>query len=281
MRVTGISANVLTVARGVGTTATTATNNNEPVVIIGSAFPEGALSAQAKSTVTQTIFNYTQIFRTSVKVTKTQEASELYGGSDRAYQRMKKGIEHAVDMERAAWFGEKSEVTSGETPIRTTAGILPLINANAVKYDANNALTEDNFEKMFLEPLFRYGSSKKTLFASSRLISVINGWGRQKLQMVTGEETFGLAIMRYISAHGELNIVKHQLFEGATYGKMGVALDLEHLKYRPLRGRDTKLNTNIQPNDADFYLDEYITEAGFQIKLPKTHGIITGADFAG
>jgi hypothetical protein len=279
MRVTAISTNTLTVVRGYGTTAAAALVDNDPLLIIGSAFKEGDLAAEATGTITSTVSNYTQIFRTSVKVTKTQEASELYGGSDRTYQRKKKGIEHAVDIERAAWFGEKTEKVNGAEIIRTTAGILAMISANASTYDASNALTEDNFEKEFLENLFKYGNPKKTMFCSSRVISVINSWGRHKLQTVVGEETYGLNVMRYISAHGELNLIQHPLFEGAVYGKMGVALDLENVQWRPLTGRDTKLNTNIQPNDADYYLDEYITEGGFMVKLPKTHGIVKNVDF--
>lgn len=280
MRVVNVSENTLTVVRGYGTTSPSGLNDDEQLVIIGNAFKEGGLSAQPKTGLTKTVYNYTQIFKTSVQVSKTQEASNLYGGSDRAYQRKKKGIEHAVDIERAAWFGERSEHINGEEVIRTTGGILGFISDSCPTYDANGSLTEEAFEKEFLEDLFRYGSDKKTMFCSSRVISVINSWGREKLQTVTGAETYGLAIMRYVSAHGELLLVKHPLFEGEIYGKMGVALDLENVKYRPLKGRDTKLQTNIQPNDADYYLDQYLTEAGFQIKLPKTHGIIKNVDFA-
>ena len=283
MRVTDVtvSTDTITVKRSFGTTAAAAILENDPIVILGSAEAEGGLATTPLSVVTSTIFNYTQIFKTAVQLSKTQEASELYGGSDRAYQRLKKGIEHAVDLERAAWFGEKAEDTTGSTPVRSTGGVMSFIETNAVSYDASNSLTEDNFEKEFLEGLFRYGSSKKTLFASSRVISVINSWGRDKIQTVVGEETYGLKIYRYISAHGELNIVKHQLFEGAVYGKMGVALDLDagEVAWRPLSGRDTKLRTGIEPNDADYYLDEYITEGGFQIKLPKVHGIIENVGF--
>jgi hypothetical protein len=41
-----------------------------------------------------------------------------------------------------------------------------------------------------------------------------------------------------------------------------------------LKGRDTKLMTNIQNNDEDGRRDMYQTECGLEIKLPKTHGII-------
>jgi hypothetical protein len=82
-------------------------------------------------------------------------------------------------------------------------------------------------------------------------------------------------VSKYVSPHGILNIVKHPLFEG-YYNGMGMILDLDNVKYRPLKGRDTKLETNIQPNDADYYKDQYLTEAGIMVKLPKTHAVIKG-----
>ena len=81
-----------------------------------------------------------------------------------------------------------------------------------------------------------------------------------------------------VYGHGELNLIAHPLF-GGVFGKMGVVLDLDNVAWRPLKGRDTHLNTNIQPNDADYYLDEYLTEGGFMLKLPQTHGIIKNVDF--
>ena len=267
------------VIRSYGTTApTTSIADNTDLLIIGNAFKEGDTAAEATSVVTATKTNYTQIFRTSVKVSKTSEASDLFGGSDRAYQRRKKGIEHAVDIERSIWFGEASEHVSGADVIRTTGGVLSLLGNDCAIYDANNALTEANFEKEFMEQVFQYGSTRKTMFCGARVISVLNSWGTGKLQTVVGEETYGLAITRYLSAHGELNLIAHPLF-GGVFGKMGVVLDLDNVAWRPLKGRDTHLNTNIQPNDADYYLDEYLTEGGFMLKLPQTHGIIKNVDF--
>ena len=172
-------------------------------------------------------------------MTNTQEATKLYGGSDRAYQRRKKAIEHAIDISRTAWFGEKKQTITGETVRRTTAGVLSMLGATVPTYSASNALTEENFEKMFMEQAFQHGSKTKVMFASPRVISIMNSWGKNKMQVDNGSKEYGLAIMRYESAHGTLKIVREPLFEGETYGKMGVVLDLENVKYRPLKGRDT------------------------------------------
>ena len=66
------------------------------------------------------------------------------------------------------------------------------------------------------------------------------------------------------------------ILEGAVYGGYGIVIDPENVKYRPLQGRDTKLETNIQANDENQRKDQYITEAGLEVRLPKTHAVLTG-----
>ncbi|MEN6317063.1 MAG: DUF5309 family protein [Clostridiaceae bacterium] len=263
----------LTVVRGYGETAAAALVDNDPLVIVGNANAEGTGKREHKNPVESPIFNYTQIFKTTVSLTGTVDASKLYGGKDRNWQRKIKGIEHLVDMERAFLFGERKEDTTGATPKRTTRGLLKFLTQNIV--DAGGGLSEWEFES-FCEDVFRYGSKKKLLLSSPTLVSVINTFGKNKLQMVPKDKTYGISVTRYLSAHGELLITKHNLFEGAVYGGYGVVIDPDNIKYRFLDGRDTKLKTDIQENDADAYEDEYITEAGVQVMQPKTHGVLTG-----
>lgn len=277
MRVISVANDKLTVTRGFGETQAVNLEQGDDLLIIGNARIEGGLGAEPSSTITATRYNYTQIFKTSVQVSKTQEATELYGGGDRAYQRSKKGIEHMEDLERAFIFGEKSEHYGTNEVVRTAGGVLSFMTGSpTLEVATPDGFTQGALDE-FLEDVFRYGSQKKTLFASSRLITRINEWALGKLQVEIGEKTFGLATTTYVSPHGILNIVKHPLFEG-PYNGMGLILDLENVKYRPLKGRDTKLETNIQPNDADYYKDQYLTEAGIELKLPQTHALIKGVE---
>jgi hypothetical protein len=275
MLVTAISTNTLTVVRGYGETTAALLNNADPLLIIGNANEEGAKApADAGGNPTK-IFNYTQIFRTPFSVTNTANASQVYGSSKLLTQEQKiNGIAHKVDQERAFLFGERKEDLSGSAPRRTTRGMLGFLTENVT--DAAGTLTESEFNN-WLEGVFAHGSDKKVLLAAPRVISVINNWGVGKLQVVSeARATYGLHVVRYVSAHGELLIVKQPLFEGAVYGGYAAAVDVKNINYRPLEGRDTSLKTNIQDNDSDGRRDEYLTEAGLQAKLPKTHGLLTG-----
>lgn len=278
--ITNITAgtHTLTVTREYGETAAAALVDNDPLIMVGSASAEGTGKRTHKNTTETNLYNYTQIFKTTVSLSGTADASKLYGGKDRNWQRKVKGIEHLVDMERAFLFGERKEDATGTTPKRTTRGLLKFLSQNNM--DAGGALTEWEFET-FCQSVFRYGSKKKLLLASPILVSVINTFGRNRLQMLPNDKTYGISLTRFLSAHGELLIAKHNLLEGAIYGGYGIAIDPENIKYRYLEGRDTKLRTDIQQNDADAFEDEYLTEAGIQVMQPKTHGVLTNVTSVG
>lgn len=67
------------------------------------------------------------------------------------------------------------------------------------------------------------------------------------------------------------------LLEGAVYGGYGFVLDTENIRYAYLEGRDTKLHVGIQSPDLDGVVDEYLTECSLEVRLPRTHMVITGA----
>lgn len=275
MLVTAVATNTLTVTRGYGTTAAAALVDNDPLLIIGNANEEGAGSPEIKTTKEVQKYNFTQIFRSPFGVTRTNEMSKMYGGKDLNYQQAKKGVEHKMMIERSLLLGERKEDITGAKPKRTTGGIISFLTAN--NYDAGGALTQAEFDNSFAEVVFAKGSEEKLLICSARLLSVINGWAMGKLEVNQEAKRYGLDIRQYVTPHGIFNLVKasHAL-TGAVYGGYGICIDPENVRYAPLEGSDTKLKTNIQDNDEDGRRDEYLTEAGVEVKLPETHGLLTG-----
>jgi len=271
----GDNVNELTVVRGFGTTSAAALVDNDALVIIGNASQEGSGKLTIKSTSETPKYNFTQIFKTTFGITNTAAATKMYGGKDIAYQQNKKGAEHKIDITRSFVFGERKLDTSGTNPKRTTGGLLSFLTEN--NYDAGGALTKSEFDNNISEVVFKYGSKEKIMLCSARLLSVINDWAFGKLQINQDAEEFGLAIFDYITPHGKYHLMNEQMvLEGAVYGGYGIVIDPANVKYRPLAGRDTKLQTNIQDNDTDAREDQYLTEAGLQVSLPKTHAVITG-----
>ena len=58
-----------------------------------------------------------------------------------------------------------------------------------------------------------------------------------------------------------------------------ILIDMKNVAYRPLVGngknRDTHIITNVQGNDTDGRKDMILTEAGLEVSLPETHGVMT------
>ena len=281
-RVTAVATNTLTVVRGVGSTAAAALLDNDDLQIIGNAYTEGSLSGAEKSHIETYVFNYTQIVRTPLGVTGSEMASENYIGPDRPRLRAEKNIEHRIDLERTALFGERNNDTgSTANPRRYTGGLFYYLTGATNTTDMSGIMTDPELET-FLQNVFQHtGSSNSRLFlASPLIISVIDQIAVGRLNVMQGAETYGLAIKQWVTGHGTLNIVKHRLLEAGPsqvgYSGYGLALDVNKLAFRYLQGRNTKLLVDIQANDLDGIKDEYMTEAGWQVANPLLHGIVKG-----
>lgn len=277
------SSNTLTVVRGFGSQAAAASiKADSEVIVIGSAMPENSGDRGAKSTLEAPQYNYTQIFRTPVAMSATEEASKLYGGKDKSYQRRKASQEHKRDIAHALYFGQKKEITNttSNMPQRTTGGLVEFLRngSNTVAFDStNNKLTYTNFDNEVAQRLFAHGSDNKLLIAGPNLASSINSWAAGKLiTQVGADKTYGIRVSKLTTSYGDLPIIFDPLLSG-SYSGYGFALDLDNIRYAYLDGRDTKLYTDIQNNDVDGVVDEWKTECGLEVKNPDTHVLITGA----
>lgn len=275
MQVTAVNIliNTITVRRGYGETLAAAIVDTDPLQVIGNANAEGTASRVINQRNVIPQFNYTQIFRMAFGITNTLKSTKLYGGNELDYQRKKKAVEHRIDMERAFLFGERLEdLINFQHPLRTTRGLLRWIQTNDLNMNGA-ALTEAAFDT-WAQTAFDKGSETKILLACDSLINTITGFAKNRMIIEQGESTYGLNIMNYVTPHGKFKIVKHKLLRGAIYGRYGVAVDIKNVKMSTLKGRGTKLKTNIQLPDEDRQKDEYITEAGLKVRMDRTHAAI-------
>lgn len=202
----------ITVVRGYGVTAAAALNDNDWLVRIGNAMEEFSNAPQPKLKQPSKVTNYTQIFRTPFDESMTSASETLKTAeSERTRLRRLKALEHRLDMERAFLFGEPKEDVTNKR--RMTGGLLSFIQTNV--YDAGGTLTEAEFEN-FCEMLFQYGSSRKLLICSPRVLSVINQFAQGKLMTEVGEDTYGVRLTRYMSSHGDLYLVKSRTLKKNT-----------------------------------------------------------------
>ena len=180
----------LTVKRGFGVTTPAALNDDEPLLIIGSASEEGSKARQVNLRQPVKKSNFTGIIKTPVAITGTAAAERMRGINERTRLQRKWGIEHAVDIERMFLFGEPKEDLSkeltGDGPLRTSGGVLYFCTENRI--DFGGTPTEAAFVEA-LEQAFRYGSQEKLALCSARWLTVIEMWAKEKIRVLSRRQT--------------------------------------------------------------------------------------------
>lgn len=275
--VTNVSSNTLTVTRGIGTSAA-ALVDNDVLEIISTAYVEGGDVGTAKSVAEREIYNYTQIIRTVWAYTGRDEHTSMYGGKDPATERRWQAVEHALNIEKAMWWGKRDSKQIAASGKYTTFmnGVHAYVNQNV--WDVNGIpFTERSFTE-WLEFAMRYGDGgkmgnrKKFLFCSPRFITEIEQWAKDRLYYHDSTKTYGLDATTYRSAHGKIMLIEHPLFE--EQGDIAFLLDLNHVRYVYHQGRDTTLLRGRGGNGIDGETEEYLSDVSLQVEMSAAHGFI-------
>jgi len=274
--VSSVSTDTLTVVRNYTGDQTTggAVVSADHIQIIGNTNAEFATARAEKTTTEASVTNYTQIIRTPFSLSKTLDASSLYGGGDHTYQRRKAATQHALECERAVLFGKPYEDTTNIQ--RTTGGFLYWVTSN--KVNANGTLTWPTVESLFSK-VFRYGSRNKLMMMSRTVATQLDMIAEGRIVTSTGATSYGVNIGTLQTTHGTLSTVIHDQLTNDWDG-YALVVDLDNIKLRYMRDSDGNrlgvLNTNIQAPDADGIRDEYLSEIGLQVMLESAHGVLYG-----
>ena len=276
--VSAVSANTVYVTRALGGVTALSAASGVDLIKVGNAAAEGATLGTLIQTKKVANYNYAQIQRDPWGFTNTLVASKLYGGPEPANEAKKKLIEHKRQLENSLFWGVRDLNTSGSTPIGYVGGIFQYVTSNITSVGGN--LTESVMET-FLRTAFRYGSQNKVMFVSPLVASAMSSFAQGKLALPSVDTNkYGVSLGQYQSASGAVIqiMIKRDWLDfqasGNQYGGIGVVVDMDDVKMRPLR--DTVLKPDRQANDEDSVKQEYLTEWSFEIGQEKKHAIIRG-----
>lgn len=282
----------ITVIRGAfGSTTVALTYNgagiNPNILGSGSAFEEGSLAPTGVNYDPNERYNYTQIFRRTMEITRTAAKTRL-----RTVPAIKEArrecLEYiGVDMERNFWLGNRSIGTKNGKPIRTTAGIYNQMSAGNIVPYANGEVDMDTLETN-MELIFREGSDEKVAFAGNKALSAINTAVRKNssYQWRGNEKEFGMRVTRLVTPFGELVFKTHPLFtqnpggtnSGSAYYGMNTwvfILDMKEIEYVYLKESDLKYEGDLQAVGQDALKSGYIAECGIELHHPTVHHLWT------
>jgi len=261
---------------------------NPNMIVIGSAFEEGSLAPTGVSWDPTERYNYTQIFRSTLELTRTAMKTRLRTG-DAIKEAKREALEVMLnDVERALWFGKRSSTTKNGKPLRTMNGVIEQIDSSNKVTNTDGSFTMAEFEG-WMERAFAYGSNEKLAFTGNRGLTALNQMARKNshYQIVTGEKEFGMNMTRFICPHGTLVVKSHPLWNQQTGGTTGsadyfgmnstmVILDAADLKYVYLTGDDIRYEAKLEANGMDGSKSGYIGELSLEMALSKAHFMIKG-----
>ena len=275
------------------------------IMVIGNVNAEGAAMPTAITYDPTKYYNYTQIFRTPLTLTRTARKTKLRGPG--AYQEAKReALElHGVEMEKAFIWGIPTETNGGgyvstsAYPERTTGGIINFVRANVPanfnSYDLNSsysgkAWTADGGGETWLnnmlEQLFRFGTGEKLAICGSGVLLALQELVRagSHLDITPMTTSYGLAVNRWITPFGTIYLKLHPLMsQESSTRKKAIILEPKNLKFKYIddtvfygegeRGTAAP-GTNYQRVDATN--EEYLTEAGLELHHPDTFMVLDG-----
>jgi len=189
MLVTDVITNTITVVRGYGETSAAAILDNDYIVQLGNAMEERSDVPAEKLVQPSKVYNFCGITRTPFGGSGTLLAEQqITNEQERARLTRDKGVDHRLALERQLLFGERKEDTANKR--RMSRGVEKFITTNV--YDAGGTLTETEFDNEICEKVFKYGTKNKVLVASSRMVSIINGFAKEKLQVSRARKSTAL-----------------------------------------------------------------------------------------
>lgn len=279
MLVTTVSGDDITVVRAVGGDIATI-NSGHTLLRIGNAQPENSSRPGLLSRDTEAVYNYVQIQRRGWGLSQTQAETEMYGEEQETTRKREAAIEHYVDQEKQHWFGKRDIRQSTTYPQRFAGGVMYFLGAagSGAAVDASVGTLSFNDLVTWSEDLFRYDSDEKMVFCGSRAMSAFTqvAKGNGTINLEPRDNAFGLAIRRFITPHGELNLVKVPLFSYTGHTGLAVALSMKNVRLAYQGAGMTRKMANVEDKGTDGYQHNWRTASGLDLRLPETHGYLDG-----
>lgn len=267
-------------------------SNADRVLTIGNINPEGSQMPDSISYDPTKHHGFTQIFRTSLSLTRTRMRTQVRYGTT-TYQEAKRDcLElHGLELEKAFIWSILTEGTgTNGQPERTTAGLMSLIpaaNKSDFRTDADfHGYTwiqsgEEWIDK-WLEVLFRYGARSRTAYVGSGTLLAINKLIKNKGQFVFTPQTtkYGIKVTSWDTVFGSIDLYMHPLFSfEPSYRYSMMLFDPSFIRYRYIDDtffqKDDSLKTGTWVA-LDGIKEGYLTECGLEYYHTDTLMLLNG-----
>lgn len=266
---------VIVIKRGIAGSTAVPIPVSTSLTKISTAFAEGSTSPSVSLRNTTKKYNYTQISKTALEITRTAKKTKTRVGDSWANDKKRKSFDHSVALELMFLFGRRYEDTSGTQAVRYTGGLRQFISTNNKIWSTTP--TEDDFLD-FIYKVFDYDSAgagdQRIVLCGNGFLNSLNKLARKSTSTrinFTGklDGVYGMNLQRWILPQGELGIKSHPLLNvHAKYNYSAFVINPAALKYRYIT--DTTFQDEIQVRDGDTQKAQWLSECGLEVHHEET-----------
>lgn len=269
---------VIVVKRGAANTTAAPILDTVYLTRVGNAYEEGSAAPTISLRNPTKKYNYTQIFKTTVGITRTANKTKARTGDAWKNDKKRKAFEHSEGIEMAMLFGKRYEDTSGTKPKRYMGGVRQFISTNVTLFTTTP--TEDTFLDAVYQ-VFNYSTGgagdQRIVLAGNGFLNSLNKLARNSSSTRVNFDgvikTYGMTLQRWVLPQGELGVKTHPLMNlHGRFKNSAFILDPTGLVYRPLD--DTFFKDNSQANDEDQREGYWLTECGLEVQHEETMAYI-------
>lgn len=271
----------------------------DKVIVIGSINAEGATMPSSIAYDPVKLYNYTQIFRTPLSITRTARRTKLRTG-DQYKEAKREALElHGIEMEKGFLFGIRYEGTGDNgKPERMTQGLIPCLRENnsagVNNFQLNSTYTGkawlddgggEEWLESYLEVVFRYGRQEKLALCGNGALLGFNKLvkANSHYTMTSTIKSYGISVTEMVTPFGKVYLKTHPLFNiEATLRNSMLIFEPENCVYRYIDdttfygegGKTAAEGTNGGRTDGT--QEEFLTEAGLEYHHPYTACFLDG-----
>lgn len=271
MLITAVNTNELTVTRGYAGTTASAVTDGAKVEFQFVEGVEGADARKARFKARKRVSNLTQIFTETISISGTVEATSQYGiENEYEYEKQKKLLELALQLEKAAINGVKYESPDGK--VRQMGGIRQFIKTNVFNA-SNEALTlthlGDAFQAIYEAGGFATGGNYKIIVGAKQK-RALSAADADKVSITRQDNGRGQVVDHYLSDFGSAEI----LLNNNLAPDEVLIVDANRIEIKPLQGREfahTYLGVK-----GDYVEGQIVGEFTLEFHQEKAHARIKG-----
>lgn len=269
--VTAVSGNDLTVERGYANTTSAEIEAGDKVEFQFVEGVEGADARKARFKARKRVSNITQIFDETISVSGTAAATSQYSIDDLyEYEKQKKQLELALQLEKAVINGVKFESDNGLT--RQMGGIRNFIKTNVT--DAGNKVLTDDlitdaFQDLYEKGGFATGGNYKIIVGAKQK-RAISALAKDQVVIERQDNGRGQVVDHYLSDFGAAEILINNNVEPDEV----FIVDVNRIEIKPLQTRG--FSHEYMGAKGDYVEGQIVGEYTLELQQEKAHARIKG-----